>query len=299
MRARGDGHRVGAQRLEMGYVPAQPWCVAWRRGSPQGASAKEVVVETVVVERADGVVTVTLNRPEKRNALTTAMVEQLARIFADVEAHAEDRVLVVNGAGGAFCSGADLSEPTSPLAGGRGSSLVSVRAVGEMAVALHRLTKPSIARVDGVAVGAGLGLALGCDLVVASERAKMSMIFSKRALSPDAATSWLLPRLVGMARAKQLAFFATTVDAQRALDLGLVNVVVPVDELDGVVRRWSLALASGPALALSATKELLSGAWTMSLADAVEHEARCQVQNLEGADVKAAIAAFRERRASS
>ena len=294
----GQDARVGTPGSgpAMGYVAAQPRFV--RRGSEcvrqSSLSVEEVVVETIIVERADRVVTVTLNRPQKRNALTTTMVEELLRIFADVEARAEDRVLVLSGAGGAFCSGADLSGPASPVAGGTGPALVSVRRVGEMAVALHRLTKPTIAQVDGVAVGAGLGLALGCDLVAASERTRMSMIFSKRALSPDAATSWLLPRLVGAARAKQLAFFATMLDAPKALELGLVNTVVPVHELGDVVGTWARTLASGPALALSTTKELLSAAWTTSLADAVEHEARCQAQNLGSPDVKAAMAAFRQ-----
>lgn len=255
-------------------------------------------METIVVERAGGVVTLTLNRPQKRNALTSAMVEELRRLFADVDARAEDRVLVLTGAGGAFCSGADLSELAGSEDGGSGQSLGAVRRVGKMAVALHRLTKPSIARVDGVAVGAGLGLALGCDLVVASERATMSMIFSKRALSPDAATSWLLPRLVGMAQAKRLAFFATMVDAPRALRLGLVNAVVPADDLDDVVGAWARTLAEGPALAYATTKELLSAAWTTSLADAVEHEARCQAQNLEGDDVQASMAAFSQQRST-
>lgn len=254
-------------------------------------------METIVVERAGGVVTVTLNRPEKKNALTSAMIEELPCILEDVESRDGDRVLVLTGAGGAFCSGADLSGPALAGSGGPAPALVSVRRVGAAAVALHRLTKPTIAKVDGVAVGAGLGLALGCDLVVASERARLSMIFSKRALSPDAATSWLLPRLVGMARAKQLAFFATMIDATRALELGLVNAVVPVDELEDVVGTWARTLAESSALALATTKELLSAAWTTSLADAVEHEARCQARNLSGPDVKAAMAVFLQARA--
>lgn len=254
-------------------------------------------MKTVVIERAGGVVTVTLNRPEKKNALTNAMIEELARVMDDVQSREEDRVLVLTGAGGAFCSGADLSGPVSAAGRGPDPALVSVRHVGAVAVALHHLTKPTIARVDGVAVGAGLGLAIGCDLVVASERAMLSTIFSKRALSPDAATSWLLPRLVGMARAKQLAFFATMLDAAQAHEMGLVHAVVPVDELDGVVATWARTLAAGPSLAYATTKQLLSSAWTTSLADAVEDEARAQVRNLTGPDVREAMAEFLAQRA--
>ncbi|MDA8311970.1 MAG: enoyl-CoA hydratase [Actinomycetota bacterium] len=251
-------------------------------------------METVRVERAGGVVTVTLNRPERKNALTEAMVGELAAVFESVAHDDEDRVLVLTGAGNDFCSGADLAFVGAPTGGG--SAFGRVRKVGETALSLHRLAKPTIAKVDGVAVGAGLGLAIACDLVVSSDRARFSMIFVRRALSPDCATSWLLPRLVGTAKAKELAFFGEVVDAESALRIGLVNRVVPHGDLDTEVADWARRLAEGPELALATTKKLLDASWSTSLAEAVDHEAACQAENLAGADVREALAAFSEKR---
>ena len=253
-------------------------------------------METLDVSRTGGVVTVTLNRPERKNALTGAMLEELGSTFAEVARRAQDRVLVLTGAGGDFCSGADLAEADRPPIGDASSGLELVRRLGDVALSLHRLTKPTIAMVDGVAVGAGLGLAIACDLVIASDRARLSMIFVRRALSPDCGTSWLLPRLVGTAKAKELTFFGEVVDAETAVQIGLVNRVVPQGDLDTAVRDWAAKLAEGPALALSTAKALLDSAWSSSFADALEHEAECQSVNFVGADVQEAMAAFLEKR---
>jgi enoyl-CoA hydratase/carnithine racemase len=254
-------------------------------------------VKTVIVDRADGVVTVTLNRPERKNALTAAMIDELREIFDGVARRAADRVLVLTGEGGEFCSGADLSETDRPPLGDPASALESVRRVGDLVLALHRLSKPTIAKVDGVAVGAGLGLCIACDLVVATARARLSMIFVRRALSPDCGTSWLLPRLVGSQKAKELTYFGEVVGAEDALRIGLVNRVVPVHELDGTVAEWAARLAEGPALALSTAKALLNATWSSSFAEAIEHEADCQAANLAGTDVREAMAAFVGKRA--
>ncbi len=253
-------------------------------------------METLKVERAGGVVTVTMNRPERKNALTRLMIEELRATFDAVARNVDDRVLVLTGAGGEFCSGADLSDSDRPALDDPAASLEGVRRVGDVALALHRLAKPTIAKVDGVAVGAGLGLAVGCDLVVASERARFSMIFVRRALSPDCGTSWLLPRLVGPAKAKELAFFGEVLDAERALQVGLVNRVVSHGDLDGAVEQWAARLAGGPALALSTAKALLDAAWSSPFTGALEHEAACQATNLSGNDVREAVAAFLEKR---
>jgi enoyl-CoA hydratase/carnithine racemase len=252
---------------------------------------------TLLVARRDGVVTLTFNRPHRKNALTARMIDDVGAVLADVERQTQDRVLVLTGAGGDFCSGADLSDPDSPASADAGSALTRVRRVGDIALALHRLRVPTIAKVDGVAVGAGLGLALGCDLVVASERARLSTIFVRRALSPDNGTSWLLPRLVGLARAKELAFLGDMIDAATAKEIGLVGRVVPVDALDGAVDELATRLADGPSLALSLTKKLLDDAWTTSLEDALEHEAQAQALNLAGPDTAEAMRAFLDKRA--
>lgn len=253
-------------------------------------------METLLIERDGGVVTVTMNRPERKNAANGVMLTELRDTFEAVERSAEDRVMVLTGAGGAFCSGADLGDPDGPASNNGVPGLVRMRRLGDVALALHRMTKPAIAKVDGVAVGAGFSLALGCDLVVASDRARFSMIFSRRGLSLDNGASWLLPRLIGLARAKEVALFGGMLDADQARELGLVNRIVPADDLDGYVAEWARTLAAGPPLALSLIKTLLNDSFSSSMAEAVENEARCQAVNFETADMVEAMAAFKEKR---
>jgi 2-(1,2-epoxy-1,2-dihydrophenyl)acetyl-CoA isomerase len=253
-------------------------------------------METLIVERQGGVVTVTMNRPERKNAANAVMLLELPAIFEEIEANAEDRVMILTGAGGAFCSGADLGDPNGPASDTSRSPLARMRRLGDVALALYRLTKPTIAKVDGHAVGAGLSLALGCDLVVCSDRAKLSMIFSRRGLSLDNGASFLLPRLVGMARAKEIALFGGMYSGEEALALGLINRVVPADELDAFVDQWAATLAAGPPLALSMTKTLLQASGHSSMEEAVENEARCQSVNFASEDTNEALAAFTEKR---
>jgi 2-(1,2-epoxy-1,2-dihydrophenyl)acetyl-CoA isomerase len=171
-----------------------------------------------------------------------------------------------------------------------------VRYVHAGAQALHEVTKPTIARVDGIAAGAGLNLALGCDLIVASDRARFSEIFTRRGLSPDYGGSWLLPRRVGLHKAKELALLAPIIDATEAERIGLINRVVPHAELDEAVASWAGALASGPPIALAHTKVLLDHAFSYELADALEAEAVAQAHNLATEDCREAMKAFMEKR---
>ena len=253
-------------------------------------------METLIVERQGGVVTVTMNRPERKNAANAVMLLELPAIFEEIEANAADRVMVLTGAGGAFCSGADLGDPNGPASDTSRSPLARMRRLGDVALALYRVTKPTIAKVDGHAVGAGLSLALGCDLVVCSDRAKLSMIFSRRGLSLDNGASYLLPRLVGMARAKEIALFGGMYTGEEALALGLINRVVPAADLDAFVDQWAATLAAGPPLALSMTKTLLQASGHSSMEEAVENEARCQAVNFASEDTNEALAAFTEKR---
>ena len=233
-------------------------------------------METIVVERSGGpdggVVTVTLNRPEKRNAINSQMSLELLEVFREITARPDDRVLVLTGEGGVFCSGADLTARDDPKVHG----LVAMRSIGSVALALHGIPKPTIAKVRGVAAGAGANMALACDLVVASEDARFTQIFAKRGLVIDFGGSYLLPRLIGMQRAKELAFFGDFVSAVDARDLGLVNRVLPETGLDAFVDEWAERLSAGPPLALSMTKTLLSRSFESSMEQAVEDEARCQ-----------------------
>jgi enoyl-CoA hydratase/carnithine racemase len=253
-------------------------------------------METLIIDRKDGVVTVTMNRPERKNAANGKMLTELRTTFEEVEDNPDDRVMVLTGAGGAFCSGADLSDPSGPATDPTRSGLARMRRLGDVALALHHVSKPTIAKVDGFAVGAGLSLALGCDLVVCSDRAKLSMIFAKRGLSLDNGASWLLPRLVGLARAKEIALFGGMWSGEEAATIGLVNRALPLDELDGFVDEWATTLAGGPPLALSMTKTLLHASSMASMEQAVEDEARCQALNFSTKDTQEAMVAFAEKR---
>ncbi len=253
-------------------------------------------LETLIVERSEGVVTVTMNRPARKNAANGVMWRELLATFDDVATDRNDRVMVMTGAGDAFCSGADLGS-SSDVAGRPGDPyLVQMRALGDVAMRLHRFPKPTIAKVGGVAAGAGMSLALGCDLVVASDTARFSEIFSKRGLSVDFGSSWLLPRMIGLHRAKELAFFADIINADQAAEFGLVNRVVPAADLDGFVDGWAKRLAAGPPLALSMTKSLLNNSFAASMDEALEDEARAQSVNFASADTAEAISAFVHKR---
>jgi enoyl-CoA hydratase/carnithine racemase len=252
--------------------------------------------ETIIVERDAGIATVTLNRPERKNAANGQMWVELRDLFYEVAHNRDDRVLVVTGAGGAFCSGADIGDPKGVSGDPDDPHLVRMQFLGEVMLALHEVPKPTIAKVRGIAAGAGLSLGLGCDLVVSSDNARFSEIFSRRGLSVDGGSSWLLPRLVGMHRAKEIAYFADILSAAEAFDFGLVNRVVPDAELDSFVDDWARRLAAGPPLALAMTKKLLHEGSRLTMAEALENEARCQTVNFSTHDTTEAMRAFAEKR---
>ena len=251
----------------------------------------------IEVERADGVVTVTLNRPDRKNAVTPQMWVELAALFSEIADRREDRVLVVTGAGDAFCSGADLAaagESGGPP--GAGGGMAMMRTVGRAALRLHELPIPAIAAVNGVAAGAGCNLALGCDLIVASDRARFSEIFARRGLAIDFGGSWLLPRLIGLHRAKELALLADVIDATEAERIGLVNRVVPHATL--LEEAYTLAgrLAAMPPLQLAVIKRQLDDGLNRTMAEAVEAEGVAQALMFSSADTAEALLAFFEKR---
>jgi enoyl-CoA hydratase/carnithine racemase len=255
-------------------------------------------METLIVERADGVVIVTLNRPEKKNAINGTMWRELIDVFDEVADTPDDRVLVITGAGDGFCSGADLSPGDNPdlESGGVGTSFRQMRVVGRAALRLHHLPQPSIAAVNGVAAGAGLNLALGSDLIIASERARFSEIFSKRGLNVDFGGSWVLPRLVGLHKAKELVFFAEVIGAEEAERIGIVNRVVPADDLEKVTTEYATRLAALPPIQLSISKRLLNQSFSVSMAEALEFEDTAQAMNFASKDTAEAILAFLQKR---
>jgi enoyl-CoA hydratase/carnithine racemase len=250
-------------------------------------------VQRLIVERdARGVTTLVLNRPEKKNAIDHLMFEELSQVLGEVGRSASDRVLVLTGAGGNFSAGADLGGAGAPDR----HHLAHMRFYGSVALALHQLPIPTIAAVRGVAVGAGLNLALGCDLIAASDTARLSEIFARRGLSLDVGGSWLLPRLVGLHRAKELALLAEMISAEQAERIGLVNRVVPDAELDALVADWAGRLAAGPPLALAMSKRLLNQSFATGLAEALDAEGMAQSVNTASEDTKEALRAFFQKR---
>jgi enoyl-CoA hydratase/carnithine racemase len=248
--------------------------------------------ETLLVERADGIVTITLDRPDKKNAINGVMWDELQSTFREVAASTSDRVVVITGAGGAFCSGADVSG----MGGGDTHALAAMRRIGDIALALYRLPQPTIAKVRGIAVGAGMNMALLCDLVVASDTARFSEIFARRGLTIDFGGSWALPRRVGMQRAKELTLLTDIIDAAEADRIGLVNRVVPDGELDKFVDEWAGRLAAGPPIALAQSKRLLNNAVGATLEQALDDEGAAQAINFGTKDTAEAVAAFMEKR---
>ena len=247
------------------------------------------------VERHGDITTVTIDRPRSKNACTGDMWVALGAAFNDA-AYSGTRAVVLTGAGGDFCAGADLSGGGQGTSERRGTHLDGMRVLGEVVLAVHDCPVPVIAKVDGVCVGAGFGLALAADMTWCSDRARFSAIFAKRGLSLDFGTSWLLRQRIGVHKAKELAFTAAMISGEEAFSLGLVNRVVPANELDAAVDEVARAIAAGPPIALSMTKRELDNAGGSSLAQALEAEALAQNVNVNTEDMREAFAAYAERR---
>jgi enoyl-CoA hydratase/carnithine racemase len=255
----------------------------------------EHVADDDVLVGAEGtdpaVVTVTLNRPSRKNAVTWPMWQRLLTIFRELAFDPAVRIVVLAGAGDDFCSGADLSSPSPKV-----HPLIQMDEINNVVLALHRLPKITIARVDGVAVGAGMNLALACDLVVTSDRSRFAEIFVRRGLSIDFGGSWILPRLIGLHRAKELCLAGDIIDAHEAARIGLVNRLTPAADLDHAVTDLITRISQGAPIAQLLTKRLLNEGLQSTLEQAVNHEAMAQVDNLGSADAVEARDAFVDRR---
>lgn len=265
------------------------------------ATLNPSVPTTLLVEIADSVARIELNRPERRNALSPTMAIELADTLQSLEADPAVRAVLLKGAGGHFCSGGDLA-PEGPGDAHPGGSAASVtldimnRVYGRALRRLHHFPKPVLAQVEGVAAGAGANLAFACDLVYATPDARFCEIFVKRGLSLDCGGSWLLPRLIGLQRAKELAFFGDWIDAERAEDLGLVTGIFAAERIDAAVREKLSILASRPPIALQQIKQALHRASSLSMDEALEIEAVAQAACSATDDMAEGIRAFLEKR---
>jgi 2-(1,2-epoxy-1,2-dihydrophenyl)acetyl-CoA isomerase len=237
----------------------------------------------------------TIDRPERRNAIPFDGFVALRDAFVNFE-NSRQRILVVTGAGGAFCAGADLD----PEAREESLSVVDqhrrMKLIDETATALHRITKPTIAAVDGYAVGAGMNLALGCDLVIAAQSALFSEIFVRRGLTVDFGGTWLLPRIVGLQRAKELALSGRIVGAEEAVEIGLALEMVATERLSDRTQEIAESLLAGAPLGQMFSKQAMNASFEMSFAESVSWEGQSQSIAFGTEDSKEGIDAFLEKR---
>ncbi|MER5224585.1 enoyl-CoA hydratase/isomerase family protein [Streptomyces flaveus] len=247
-------------------------------------------MSVVRLQRSGPVARIVLNRPDRKNAIDTTTWARLQEAVSAVAGDDDVRVLVLTGAGDHFSAGADLGGADGPS---HRTQLERMQWFNDIVLAVHRLRIPTIAQVDGLAVGIGMNIALACDFVVASDRARFSEIFVKRALSVDGGGSWLLPRLVGIRRAKALCLLGDLVSATEAKAMGLVTEVVTAAELPTAVDELAARLASSSRLALAQTKRLLDEGLSLTLEQAMENEARAQAINVASDDFSAAMEQFR------
>ena len=250
--------------------------------------------ETLLHDASGGVLTLTLDRPDALNSFDRQMKEELLAALRDAARDASVRVVVLTGAGRAFSAGQDLKERAAPGAADLSAELRE--RYNPLVLAIHRLEKPVIAAVNGVAAGAGCSLALACDIRIASEAASFIEVFGRVGLVPDTGSTWFLPRLVGYARAAEMVFTTNPVDAAAAERIGLVNRVVPPERLLPEARALAERLAASAPLALGLAKRALHRALESDLESALEYEAQLQGIAGRSADHAEGVAAFLEKR---
>jgi len=251
--------------------------------------------KNIILEKADGIATITLNRPDKMNALNQDMADELLSAINDVSDDGGVKVVILTGAGRAFCAGGDVDSPMFSVTNA-GEAKEMVEQFGSVTLALSNLTKPAIAAINGIAAGGSCGYALACDMIIAAENAKFIMPYVNVAVHPDCGCSYFLPRAVGVAKACELIFTAGLIDAKEAERIGLVNKVVPADQLGTVTRGLASKIAQGPPIALSLAKASIHQGMSMDLASVLEMEARAGAITLLSEDCKEGSKAFMEKR---
>ena len=248
-----------------------------------------------ILDLKDGLATLTLNRPAAYNSLDGPLVEEFLHIIQNLEKDPEVRVLVLTGAGKAFCAGGDLKYIREELSGpAEGRNFIGL--VGQLVRELHHFRCPTLAMVNGVAAGAGANLALACDLIYCSSSARFGQSFANVGLMPDAGGHYFLPRAVGLAKAKELMFTGDLIDAASALEIGLVNQVVEDDQLWQTVLALAEKLAAGPPLILAAIKRNLNLSQGFGLEQVLALETEGQAWALMSEDGREGLAAFAEKR---
>ena len=250
---------------------------------------------TLILDKQDGVVTITLNRPEKLNALNKDMYIELGKVFDGLEADPTFKVLVITGAGRAFCAGGDISQLSAA-----GSSIEAsqerLRMSHGVAARLKGIRQPIIMAINGDAIGGGCTLALNGDLRIASDKSRFGMSFIKVGLIPDMGGIYNLPRLVGIGKALELALLGDIFDAREAERIGLINRVVTAEELDGFVKDWATRLSKLSSLTLSLIKSAMYKGLNLDFASELENEINVQTLCINSQGGKEGLSAFLEKR---
>jgi enoyl-CoA hydratase/carnithine racemase len=254
----------------------------------------------VLYDKSGGIAVLTLNRPERMNAISGPMLRQFSERLVEADRDRGVRAIVVTGAGRAFCAGLDMKEGTASL--GSGDERADRPPPGELdlrdapPVVLHKIDTPTVCALNGGAAGYGMDLALGCDIRIAAESAKLAPAFVRRGILPESGGTWLLPRLVGWAKAAEIAFTGDTLDAKQCLDLGLVNKVVSdatlMDEATALAER----IAANAPLAVRATKRMMRAAWDEPFEEHVHHVFLQLLPLFQSRDFREGMAAFVEKR---
>jgi len=253
----------------------------------------------LLYEVRGGIATITLNRPERLNAITLAMLASLSAALREADLDREVRVVVLTGAGRGFCAGLDLKDTAAGTGiGGDGANLALARfdLAGSPPVVLHTTDKPVICALNGAAAGYGLDLALGCDIRIASSQAKLAAVFTRRGILPESGGSWLLPRLIGWARAAEVAFRGMTLSATEALEMGLVNRVVEPDELLPATNELAAEIAANAPLAVQATKRMMRLGLEETFEANVHHVFLQLLPLFQTEDFREGVRAFLEKR---
>ncbi len=259
--------------------------------------------QAIILEKKENIAIMTLNRPERLNAISPRMTQELLSALDDVDEDDEIRVLVITGAGRGFCSGADVGG----MAGGteRGTGTVRgadeirlglARSGGRVIPKLQKMQKPTIAMVNGAAVGAGFDLALACDLRVGSENARFMNAFIRIGLFPGWGGTWLYPRVMGLGKALEYLFTGDFIEAKEAEKLGVLNRLVPADELEKETMTLARKIANGPPIAMRLTKLQVYKGLGMDLETALQMAAACETITLTSEDHREGVTAFREKR---
>jgi enoyl-CoA hydratase/carnithine racemase len=255
-------------------------------------------VSEVLVEREGHVATLTLNRPDRLNAISVAMLDRLSEALLELDADPEVRVIVLTGAGRGFCAGLDLQDAAA--GSGIGSSEMGFPPTLDLRnappIVLHEIDTPTLCCLNGGAAGYGMDLALGCDLRIMSDRAKLAAAFTRRGVLPESGGTWLLPRLVGWARASEIIFTGRTLGPEQCLELGLVNRVVPADSLREATRAFAEEIASSAPLAVQASKRMMRAGLSEPFGDHVHHVFLQLMPLFRSKDFREGMLAFLEKR---